>query len=126
MIEIKEKKSKHGNKKTSRLVNGKIRYFDSKKEAERYDELILLLRAKKITELDIQPEFLLSDTQRHNGITYPKVKYISDFMYKQNGKTIVEDVKSSHTAKLDKYRVKIKWFLSIYGEDLTFKEIIYN
>ena len=117
-----EKKSKHGNKKTPRTVNGKIKYFDSKKEAERYDELMLLLRSKKISELDLQPEFILCDTQRHNGITYPKVKYVSDFMYRQNGKTIVEDVKSEHTKKLDTYRVKIKWFLSIYGDKLTFRE----
>lgn len=118
-----KKESKHKNEKDSRIVNGKIKYFDSKKEAKRFDELLLLLRAKKISELDIQPEFLLMDTQRHNGVTYPKVKYISDFQYKQNGKTIVEDVKSDHTAKLTSYRIKIKWFLSIYGNTLTFKEV---
>ena len=119
---IPNKKSKHGNKKTPRMVNGKIKYFDSKKEAKRYDELLLLLRAKKISELDLQPEFLLMNTQRHNEITYAKVMYKADFQYKQNGKTIVEDVKSDHTAKLATYRVKIKWFLSIYGSKLTFKE----
>lgn len=116
------KETKHKNNKTPRMVNGRIKYFDSKKEAERFDELLYLLRAKKIKELDIQPEFLLMDTQKHNGITYPKVKYISDFQYVQNGKTIVEDVKSDHTAKIAAYRIKIKWFLSIYGKDIIFKE----
>lgn len=117
-----KKPSKHKNIKESRIVNGKLKYFDSKKEARRFDELYLLLRAKKISELDIQPEFILCDTQRHGGITYPKVKYIADFMYKRNGKTIVEDVKSDHTRGLATYRVKIKWFLSIYGSSLVFKE----
>lgn len=117
------KPSKYKSIKESRLVNGKIKYFDSKKEAKRFDELLLLLRAKKISELDIQPEFILCDTQRHEGITYPKVKYVSDFRYRKNGKTIVEDVKSDHTRGLSTYRVKIKWFLSIYGEDIIFKEI---
>ncbi len=113
--------TKHGNKKTPRVVNGKIYYFDSAKEAKRYDQLFILLKAKKISELDIQPEFLLHDTQYHNGKTFSKVKYIADFQYKQNGKTIVEDVKGHKT---DTYQVKIKWFLSLYGDKLTFKEII--
>ena len=119
----KQSKSKYGNKKESRLVNGKIKYFDSKKEAKRYDELLLLLKARKITELGIQPEYMLCDTQRHNGVTYPKVKYIADFIYKQNGKTIVEDVKSEATSKKQSYRVKIKWFISIYGHKITFREV---
>ena len=97
--------------------------FDSKKEAKRFDELYILLKAKKIENLVIQPEFLLIDTIKHNNITYPKTKYISDFKYTQNGQTIVEDVKSDHTARLPVYRVKIKLFLSIYGKELTFKEI---
>jgi len=114
--------SKHGNKKTSRILGKNVYVFDSKKEAERFDHLYLLAKAKKISELIIQPEFLLMDTQAHNGITYRKVKYIADFKYVKNGKTIVEDVKSDHTRKLATYRVKVKWFLSLYGKDLTFLE----
>jgi hypothetical protein len=114
--------SKHGNKKTFRMVNGEKVVFDSLKEANRFDQLYLLAKAKKISKLVIQPEFLLMDTQRHGGITYSKVKYIADFKYVKNNITYVEDVKSDHTKKLATYRVKIKWFLSLYGKDLTFLE----
>ena len=114
--------SKHGNKKASRVLGKEVYVFDSQKEARRFDQLYLLAKAKKIQDLIIQPEFLLMDTQSHNGITYRKVKYIADFKYTKNGKTIVEDVKSDHTRKLATYRVKVKWFLSIYGKDLTFLE----
>ncbi len=123
IIEPEEKKTKYKNKKESRIVNKTITWFDSKKEAKRFDELYLLLKAKKIEELILQPKYLLMDTQRHGNITYPKVTWSGDFKYKQNGKTIVEDVKSDATAKDKTYRVKIKWFLSLYGKDIEFREI---
>ena len=113
-------KNKYGNKKTFRII-GKERYeFDSLKEAKRFDELYLLLKAKKISDLKLQPEFILADTQYNNGKTYPKVKYISDFKYIKNEKTVVEDVKGMRTTQ---YIIKAKWFLSLYGDRLIFKEI---
>ena len=119
----KEKQNKFKNKKESRIINKDTVWFDSKREAKRYDELYLLLKTKRISNLMLQPEFLLMDTQRHNSITYPKVKYVADFKYIQNDKTIVEDVKSDFTSKDKTYRVKIKWFLSLYGKEINFKEI---
>lgn len=104
------------------MVNGEKVILDSIKEANRFDQLYVLAKAKKISKFVIQPEYLLMDTQRHNGITYAKVKYVADFKYIKNGKTYVEDVKSDHTGKLSTYRVKIKWFLSLYGKELTFLE----
>jgi len=115
-------KSKHGNTKTFRIIKGEKVPFDSFKEANRFDQLYLLAKAKKISQLTIQPKYLLMEAQTHNGFTYKSVSYIADFRYIKNGKTIVEDVKSDHTKKLATYRVKIKWFLSLYGKDLTFIE----
>ena len=120
---FEDKPNKYKNKKESRIRNKEIVWFDSKREAKRYDELYLLLKANKISSLVLQPEFLLMDTQRHNSITYPKVKYVADFKYIQNNKAIVEDVKSDFTSKDKTYRVKIKWFLSLYGKEINFKEI---
>lgn len=120
---FEDKPNKYKNKKESRIINKEIVWFDSKREAKRYDDLYLLLKANKISSLILQPEFLLMDTQRHNSITYPKVKYVADFKYIQNDKTIVEDVKSDFTSKDKTYRVKIKWFLSLYGKEINFKEI---
>ena len=114
--------AKHGNIKTFRIINGKKEYFDSLKEARRYDHLYILAKAKKISKLTIQPKYLLMETQIHNGVTFPKVTYSADFRYIKNNITYVEDVKSDHTRKIATYRVKIKWFLSLYGNDLIFLE----
>lgn len=122
-MNISKKENKHRNKKESRIIGKQMFSFDSRKEAQRFDQLYLLLKVNKIQDLVIQPEFLLIDTIKHNGITYPKTKYIADFKYTQNNQTIVEDVKSDHTARLSTYRVKIKLFLSIYGNELIFKEV---
>jgi len=114
---------KYRNKKTVRIVNGEQVVFDSLKEARRYDDLYLKLKAGQVSKLVIQPEFPLMEKQTHNGVTYRSVKYVADFKYIKNNKTYVEDVKSDHTRKLSTYRVKIKWWLSIYGKDITFVEI---
>ena len=50
------KKSKYRNKPT--LADGHL--FDSKKEASHYLNLKRLLQAKKITQLEIQPEYLIT------------------------------------------------------------------
>ncbi len=122
LLQKAKKKSKHGSKKVVRVVNGSDVVFDSMKEARRFDELYLLARKGLITDLIIQPEFLLMKAQRHNGITYKSVKYVADFSYMKDGKKIVEDVKSDHTRKLVVYRVKIKFFIHLYGDSVTFLE----
>jgi len=116
-------KSKYRNIKDYRILNGTKVVFDSRKEARRYDALLFELKHGKISEFTIQPYYLLCDTIKHEGKTYPKVSYSPDFRYIRNGKTIVEDVKSDATAKDKTYRVKVKWFLHLYGKDIIFKEI---
>ena len=116
------KKSKYNNKKTTRKVNGETVTFDSLKEARRFDELVLMLKSEKITELTLQPKYLLLDTLRTEGHkTMPKKYYIADFHYIENHITIVEDVKGMKTAV---YQLKKHMFLEKYGHELTFKEIL--
>jgi hypothetical protein len=112
--------NKYGNKKVSRVLGKKIVEFDSIKEAKRFDYLYILLSSGKISDLVTQPEYLLSEAIRHNGKTFKSVKYIADFRYIEDGKTVVEDVKGFKT---DVYSVKVKWFLSIYGKEISFQEI---
>jgi hypothetical protein len=93
--------SKYHSKKVN--INGNA--FDSRKEAKRYQELLLLQRAGAISELQTQVEFELIPAQREpdtvgvrGGIKKGKVieqkcSYIADFVYKENGKLVVEDVK---------------------------------
>lgn len=57
--------------------------FDSIQESKRYKELKLLLRAGEISNLQLQPRFLLQEGFKKNGKTYRKVEYIADFMYCQ-------------------------------------------
>ena len=93
--------------------------FDSRKEARRYTELKLLERNGDIENLTLQPRFLLQEGFRKNGKAYRKIEYVADFMYKQDGKLIVEDVKG---IKTDVYKLKQKLFEKRY-QDLTIKEI---
>lgn len=62
--------------------------FDSVAEGRRYRELKILERAGEITDLQLQPHFLLQESFKKNGKTYRKIEYIADFMYcrgRQNG-----------------------------------------
>ena len=87
--------------------------FDSIQESRRYKELKLLLRAGQISNLELQPHFLLQDSFKKNGKTYRKIEYIADFKYIENGKTIVEDVKGMQT---DVFKLKHKLFEKKYPE----------
>ena len=46
--------------------------FDSIAEGRRYRELALLERAGEITNLELQPRFLLQESFKKNGKTYRK------------------------------------------------------
>lgn len=71
--------NKYRNKKV--IVDDYI--FDSIQESKRYKELKLLLRAGEISDLKLQPHFLLQESFKKNGKTYRKIEYIADFMYCQ-------------------------------------------
>lgn len=102
---------KYGNIKT--VIDG-IK-FDSKAEATRYCELKLLDRAGEITELQLQPSFeLVPKTATENRVIYK-----ADFSYKENGKTVVEDVKGYRTRD---YNIKRKLFKWLYPH-IDFREI---
>lgn len=89
--------------------------FDSKAEAARFFELKLLERAGKISELKLQPEFPLLDDFAKNGKKVRGIKYVADFIYIENGKIVVEDVKGMETRE---FKIKRKLFESKY-RDLT-------
>ena len=111
--------NKYGNKKV--VVDGHT--FDSKKEARRYGELKLLVKAGKIKDLKLQPKFELIPTIRTEDETLRKVSYYADFRYVdvESGKIIVEDVKSVAT-KTPVYLLKKRLFLQKYT-DFVFREV---
>lgn len=101
--------SKYRNKKTE--VDGIT--FDSKREAKRYSELKLLERAGQIDTLTLQPKFTIFPSQRRDdGKAERPCVYIADFMYRENGVFVVEDVKGMKTPD---YIIKRKAMLSIHG-----------
>lgn len=105
---FKDETSQRKYKNQPCTVNG-IR-FDSKKEAERYSELMLLLRTGQITDLRLQHHFTLAEAfTTPNGASIRKMEYIADFTYTDSsGKFIVEDVKSEATRKNPVYAIKKK------------------
>ena len=111
MAEEKTHRAKYNNRVTE--VDG-IK-FDSEREANRYCELKLLEQAGLITDLKLQPEFILQEGFRKRGKWYREIKYIADFRYKdiKNGEDIVEDVKGFKTKE---FRMKEKMFEDRYPE----------
>lgn len=105
--------------------------FDSKKEANRYLELKLLERAEKIKNLQMQVPFVLIPAQYEEVIEYTpkthkekkvkkliekKLRYVADFVYEQDGKIIVEDVKGyKGSGAYAQFVIKRKLMLYIHG-----------
>ena len=89
--------------------------FDSRKEARRYQELKLLERAGKITDLKCQVKFELIPAQYEDGKCVERaVTYIADFVYTEGRQLVVEDVKSAITRKQKEYVIKRKLMLWIH------------
>ena len=85
--------------------------FDSGLEAKRYTQLKILETAGTIKNVQIQPKFNLMDSFKYNGKTIRVIDYIADFMYEEDGKIIVEDVKGIRTKD---YIIKSKLFIKKY------------
>ena len=112
---------KYGNKKI--IADGEV--FDSKKEYRRWNELIMLVKAREITGLQRQVKYVLIPAQREPDLTGPRggirrgkliereVAYIADFVYTdKDGNTVVEDCKGMRTKD---YIIKRKLLLKEYG-----------
>ena len=105
-------------------LNGEV--FDSKKEAYRWQELRLLEQAGEITNLRRQVKYVLIPTQKEVAVVArankpPKFtervaerecSYVADFVYEEDGQTVVEDAKGVRT---EAYNIKRKLMLYIHG-----------
>lgn len=114
-------------------TRGDIR-FDSRKEARRYDDLMLLLKAGKIRDLKLQPQFTLQEAYTTpDGKRVRAIRYQADFSYKKmplywehyeeqcpddSWYTVVEDVKSKAT-KTRVYAIKKKLMQERFGIEIT-------
>lgn len=110
--------------------------FDSKKEAGRYKELKTLERAGVIQKLQRQVKYVLIPAQyertssvyvKGNNKGKPKkgrliereCAYYADFVYLQNGNTIVEDVKGYRNGQAyNLFVIKRKLMLYVHGVEV--------
>lgn len=98
-----------------RTMDGVV--FASQKEMKRYAELKLLVRAGEITDLALQPKFQV------DGNGEPFCTYTADFSYRDKaGTLIVEEIKSTGTAKDASYKLRKKAAELAFG--ITVTEII--
>ena len=100
--------------------------FDSKKEAERYSILKLREKNGEISDLELQPKFILLEPFEVEHIQkgvkkFRGINYVADFKYNVDGweRPWVEDVKGMKT---DIYKIKKKMFLSKYSDKFVFIE----
>jgi hypothetical protein len=97
--------------KADRTMDGIV--FDSKKEATRYAELKLLQRAGKIESVEIQPSWKVEINGKHF------CRFTADFAYRDGFSLVIEDVKSTGTAKDAAYRLRKKAAELAYGIHVT-------
>lgn len=98
------KESKYHNEQTE--VAG-LR-FDSKKEARRYEQLMIMLSLGQIRDLRLQQDFTLQEAYTTpEGQRIRAIRYRADFVYTvcATGQRIIEDAKGKRT---DVYMIKRK------------------
>lgn len=101
-------RSKYRAKRTT--VNGIT--FDSRKEAYRYLTLKGMEEEGLIEDLRRQVRYELVPAFDVDGTHYRPVYYVADFVYVEDGRKVVEDVKG---VKTDVYKLKSKLFARRYG-----------
>ena len=104
-------RSKYGNKKT--VINGIE--FDSKAEAERYEDLLWLEKAGTIVGLKRQVPFeIIPALVLPDGTKWSRTEYVADFRYYDTRKRewVTEDVKGFKT---DVYKLKRKLMYKEHG-----------
>lgn len=81
--QVLDKMQKPGKYKAQKTKRGKLT-FDSKKEAERYDALMLLEKAGEIRGLKLQVRYTLQEAYTTTeGDRVKSIDYIADFVYER-------------------------------------------
>lgn len=111
----KAKRNKYGAQK----VETPLGMADSRKEGKRLTDLRYAEMAGKITDLTPHPQFELIAWSPSG----PRVigKYTADAGYREDGRLIVEDVKSEATRKRQDYSLRRRIFLANHPE-IEFRE----
>lgn len=108
-----KRRPKYGNKKTEIITDGQSIIYDSKREAKVAHDLRMRELAHEITDLKRQVAFRFE----LNGILI--CIYRPDFVYMENGKQVVVDVKSVSTRQNPVFRIKYKMMKAFFGIDVV-------
>lgn len=115
--QIKQIKS-IGERRSGRIPHEYIKIgdetFDSRAEADRYMELLVMRDAGRIRDLVCHPQFKLIPSQRVPGHqSFRAHVYTADFQYERDGQMVIEDVKSVETREERDYIInrKLMWML---------------
>jgi hypothetical protein len=94
--------------------------FASKREARRFQELLLLERAGEITNLQLHPRYPIEITRLSNGEVTTIGHYTADFAYWDvwAKRQVIEDVKSGPT-KTTAYRLRKRLVEAQYDFQIT-------
>lgn len=105
----------------NKYFNRKTGEFASRREAKRYEQLLLLEKAGVITSLNKQVPFVILESFKDKaGNTERGIKYLADFVYydREKKSLVIEDVKSPITKKLPSYVIKRKLVKKYYPDYL--------
>lgn len=110
-------KNYHSTKYNAKKITADGIIFDSKKEYERYKKLKMNERLGTISDLQVHVKFELIPSQRIDGKVVERAcTYEADFVYKADGKTVVEDVKGCKKGlAYQVFTIKRKLMLYKYG-----------
>lgn len=125
------KRSKYGNRKVTDAYGNK---FDSKKEKDRYYELLMMEKGGIIQNLQRQVHFELlpavyedvtikmkTKVKEQRQLLFRATEYVADFTYIQDGEDVVEDVKASANFQDPVYKLKKK--MMYYIHNVKIKEV---
>lgn len=135
--EPRQGKSKYHNTPAERNGESENIRFSSQKEARRYDELMLMLKAGEIRDLRLQPQFTLQEAYTTpDGKRVRAIRYVADFSYERmrpywkgyeahcpddGWYRVVEDTKGGKATQTAIYKMKKKMMQDKYG--ITIKEV---
>lgn len=113
--EEKQERAKYRNKKTE--ISGVK--FDSKAEASRWVQLSRMQEAGLISNLRRQVPFELAPAVKIPGKhrMSPPLRYFADFVYVQDGKEVIEDVKGMQKVT-EGYRIK-RHLMAVLGYQIV-------
>jgi len=106
------------------IDQSEIIVFDSILEMERYEYLLKQQEQGLISDLRHHLSLpLLPSYVNYNGDTIPELRYNADFVYKENGKNIVEDIKGASLFQDSRFEA-IKQIFDYTYKDRTYIRIV--